>query len=236
MKIEGGFSLENKIENERRKTSYFSRFALKHFNDMKILGKGGILGKGAEKWRNISEHCLVEGVGADILAKYLGADRDKVVKAALLHDWYKRQEIEAMQKLGGGEGYRKAINEDERLLYEFGIPEDIIKLAHSNTPESSNPNYLKNRSLEEKIIHFIDLITSGSEFVDFIERQRKSEQKQKNIEFSESFREKYYGKSLYEVQKEVGEMEQEEFEKLLGLEAGTLINFIKTKLEERIEY
>ena len=146
MKIEGGFSLENKIENERRKTSYFSRFALKHFNDMKILGKGGILGKGAEKWRNISEHCLVEAVGADILTEYLGVDRDKrdkVVKTALWHDWYKRREIEAMQKFGGGEGYQKTADEDERLLRESGIPEDMIKLAHSNIPENSDLNNLK---------------------------------------------------------------------------------------------
>ena len=95
----------------------------------------------------------------------------------------------------------KTADEDERLLRESGIPEDMIKLAHSNIPENSDLNNLKNRSIEEKIIHFVDLITIGSEFVNFAERLQISEQKRQNIEFSESFRKKYNGKSLYEVQR-----------------------------------
>lgn len=237
MGIENRFNLENKNESEekKKKTLYFSNFALKHLSSMRILREGGVLGRGGEDWRNVSEHCLAEAVGADILAEYLGADRDKVVKAALLHDWYKRREAEAVKKLGGAKGYQKTAEKDERLLRGFGIQKEIIKLAHSNIPESSDPDYLKNRSLEEKIIHYLDMITAGSEFVDFVERTRISEQKPKNIEFSESFREKYRGASLYEVQIEAAKMEEEEFEKLLGLESGKLLEFIKTKLEERIK-
>ena len=216
------------------KTRYFSDFALKNLSEMKILKKGGILGKENKNWRNISEHCLAEAVGADILAEHLGADRDAVVEAALIHDWYKRREIEAMKKTDGAFGYEKTAEEDESFLREFGIDEIMIKLSHSNIPERADFEYLKNRSMEEKIIHFIDTILSGSEFVDFNERLRVVEQKKHNVEFSESFRDKYSGKSLFEVQRETIIIEQQEFEETLNLQPGELINFIKEKLEERI--
>ena len=232
MNIENSNNLED--ERKRRKTSYFSNFALKNFSDMKILSKGGILGKENKDWRNISEHCLAEAVGADILAEDLGADRKKVVRAVLIHDWYKRKEVEAMKKIGGVSGHKQASVEDERLLREYGIDEEIIKLSHSNIPDSADSIYLKNRSLEEKIIHYIDMATSDSDFMDFNERLDIVEKKKTAKDFSESYREKYNGKALNELQREISTMEQEEFEKTLNIQQGTLIDFIKEKLKERI--
>jgi HD superfamily phosphodiesterase len=226
---------EQDKRKELAKTRYFSDFALRHFNEMKILQKGGILGKENKDWRNISEHCLTEAVGADILAEYLGGNRDKVVSAALIHDWYKRKEVERMKKEGGALGYSQAAEEDVSLLRQLGVSEEIIKLAHANIPESSNQEYLNNRSLEEKIVHYIDMITSGSQFIDYVERLRIVRGKKHNIEFSESFRERYGGKSLLELQEELARIEEREFEDKLGLDRGELIRFIKEKLEERIQ-
>ena len=225
-----------KIDNKENlaKTRYFSDFAIKHFSEMKILKKGGILGKENKDWRNISEHCLAEAVGADILAEHLKADRGAISKAALIHDWYKRREIEKMKQEGGGKGYQDTSVEDVNFLKEYGVDEKIIKISHSNIPESADVEYLKNRSLEEKIIHYIDIITSGSEFVNYEERIRIVGQKKHNIEFSESFRSQYDGKSLFELQQEVAAIEQDEFEKALNIQQGTLIDFIKEKLKERI--
>lgn len=219
--------------SDKKKTKYFSSFASGHFSDMKILREGGILGKENEDWRNISEHCLVEAVGADILAEVLLANRDKTVQAALLHDWFKRKEIEAMKSMGGGEGYKQTISEDERILKEHGVDEDVIKIAHSNIPQSADPEYLSNRTIEQKIMHFIDAVTSGTEFVSIKERFDALEKKQRNIDFSNSFMQKF-NKSLYDLQRELTELEQEEFEQKLGLERGSLISFIKAKIEERI--
>ncbi len=230
--IKENFEINNK-EN-LAKTKYFSDFAVKHLSEMKILKKGGILGKENKDWRNISEHCLAEAVGADILAEDLGADRKKVVRAVLIHDWYKRREVEAMKKIGGVLGHKQASVEDEWLLREYGIDEEIIKLSHSNIPDSADSIYLKNRSLEEKIIHYIDMATSDSDFMDFNERLDIVEKKKTAKDFSESYREKYNGKALNELQREISTMEQEEFEKTLNIQQGTLIDFIKEKLEERI--
>jgi len=229
---EENFEINN--EENLAKTKYFSDFALKHFGKMKILKKGGILGKENKDWRNISEHCLVEAVGADILAEYLGADREEVVEAVLLHDWYKRREIEEMQKKDGSKEHQDSLIKDINFLRQYGIDERIIKISHSNIPEIADLEYLKSRPLEEKIMHFIDMITSDSNFMDFNERMAIARKKEITIDVSESYRDKYGGKSLIELQTEVVLTEQKEFEKSLNLQQGALINFIKEKLEERI--
>lgn len=218
---------------DKKKTKYFSSFALRHLSSMKMLKEGGVLGKENEGWRNISEHCLTEAVGADVLAEALLADRDKTVQAALLHDWFKRREIESMKSVGGGEGYKRTINEDERILREHGIDEDVIQTAHSNIPQSADPEYLSNRPIEQKILHFIDAITSGTNFVSIKERFDMLEKKPINIEFSNSFIEKF-NKSLYDLQRELTQAEQEEFEEQLNIEKGSLIDFIKSKIQNRI--
>lgn len=228
-----GFGIDNK-EN-LAKTKYFSDFALKHFSEMKILKKGEILGKENKDWRNISEHCLVEAVGADILAEYLGANREEVVTSALIHDWFKRKEIEKMKKEGGLKGHRDSLIEDINFLKEYGVDEKIIKISHANIPESADLEYLKNRSLEEKIMHYIDMITSGSEFMDFNKRINIAQEKKHNVDFSESYRKEYGGKALNELQREISAKEQEEFGKILNIQPDALIDFIKEKLEERID-
>lgn len=222
-------------EFQRKKTSYFSNFALEHLTEMRILEKGGILGKENSDWRNVSEHCLAEAVGADILAEALHARRKDVVQAAILHDWYKRREVEAMEKSGAGQGYAETVSEDEKLLAECGVKPSIIKLAHSNTPESVKSEYLSHRTLEEKIIHYIDAITSGSDFVNFRDRFAVLKQKKRNVEFSESFRNRYDGKTAYEVQPELAQAEEDDFRKQIGLPPEeSIISFLKTRMEERI--
>jgi len=186
-------------EEERKKTEYFSRFALRHMRAMRIFERGGILGEGNEEWRNVTEHCLVAAVGADILAERLKADRERVVLATLLHDWYKRREVEAIRELGG-----------------YGVPEDLIKLAHANTPERADPEFLAGRSREEKIVHFMDLSTLGSDFVEITDRWRDLGEKPFFKSYSESFRDRYGGKSLVEFQIEVTEAERKELRRRSG--------------------
>ncbi len=217
-----------------RKTKYFSDFAKAHFSEMKILEKGGVLGKGNEEWRNISEHCLVEAVGADILAEHLGADRQKLITAALLHDWYKRKEIESMKKVGGGLGYATTVEEDKESLKNLGVSSELIELAHANIPKSIEGEYVQERTIEEKVMHFIDAVTDGTDFIDYKKRMELSGSKKANREFSESLKDRYQGKSLLEVQNILAGQEQAEFEKALHIPPGTILAFIKEKLTERI--
>jgi HD superfamily phosphodiesterase len=220
-------------EYKNKKTKYFSDFALKNFSTMRILKKGGLLGREGVDWRNIAEHCLTEAVAADILAEHLHADRNEVVEAALLHDWFKRREVESMNQLGGEQGYGISKAEDKKLLSKFNVSKDIIALANANIPESADPDYLEERPIEQKIVHFIDLITSGSEFMNAEDRLLKVEENPRNVEFSDSFRGRYNGKTLFEFQRQLAVEEQDEFENILGLEKGTLISFIEREIEKR---
>ncbi len=51
-----------------------------------MLERGGVLGRGNEDWRNVSEHCLTEAVVGSLLAEALSADMSAVERALLLHD------------------------------------------------------------------------------------------------------------------------------------------------------
>ncbi len=225
----------SKIDSaESKKRKYFSKFALKHIEEMRILKAGGVLGRENAEWRNVSEHCLTESVGADVLAEFLGADRTKTVKAALIHDWFKRREVEAMKKFGAGTGHKTTSEEDEKLLREYVVDEEVIRIARSNIPARIDPEYLHSRPIEEKIMHLIDIFTSNSDFVSIEKRYELLEKKPLNIEFSESFKGQF-GKALFEVQKEIAHAEQEDFEKAIGIERGSLVEFIKMKVQERID-
>lgn len=234
-----------RTEEEIKRTKYFSAFAVKHLEEMHILKKGGILGKEKieggvkdNKWRNVSEHCLVEAVIADILAEAVDASKEqrkRAVQATLLHDWYKRQEVEAMEKDGGVRGHERAAREELQLLEEYGVDENLRKLIHSNIPDSADPEYLLSRTLEEKIIHFADAILKGTIITDFHKRMDPENQSSTMIEYSESLRPRFGGKSLLEFQIQVAESEQREFEDAIGIQQGTLYDFIKTKIQERID-
>ena len=232
--IEAYMRLRGKNEARKRKTWYFSKFAVDHLSEMHFLKRGGVLGKGNESWRNISEHCLAEAVAADILAEALGADRGKVSTAAILHDWFKRREIEAMRELGGAKGYEATAGEDESLLREQGVPDEIVRLAHANVPDSADQTYLAQRALEERILHFADLITVNSEWLPFREKLLIAARQKSTVEFSESMRKRFGGKSILELQDELGADEEREFEMRIGLQAGELVDFLRRKLEERI--
>jgi len=226
--------METSSNLELGKTKLFSQFALSNFGIIKMYQESGILGKGNEGWRNISEHCLTVAMAGDILAEATNADRERTVKAALLHDWYKRREVEAMKEFGGDVGHRKAMEEDEKLLKEAGISKDLIHLAHSNIPETEDLAKNRQRSKEEKIMHYIDLITDGSNFVGFKEKLDLARTKPKVVEFCDSYRSKYNGKSLLDVQEEVGADEEVELADMCGVEGDRLIDFINQKLQDRI--
>jgi HD superfamily phosphodiesterase len=224
------------LQNESRqmRTRYFSAFAQRHMNEMRILAAGDVLGKESEGWRNVSEHCLVEAVGADILAERLGADREKVVQAALLHDWYKRHEVE-MSRSDGVEGYWRSIEEDKVILREKGIAEDIITISKAIIPESADPEYLSNRSVEEKIMYIMDMMTSGTQWMPPLERQKISAKNPNVQAFSESYRKRFNGKSLLELLIEDQAIVVKEFETKLGLATGELVPYLKEELQRRIE-
>ena len=221
-------------DEDKNMVNYFNNFIHKYPNEAKILIKGAVLGPSNKEWHNIAKHCITVAIGADILAEKLHFDREKVIKACLLHDWYKRREIEMMTIYGGQKGYELTSKKDRQLLKKFGVSKKIIKILNSNVLKSADQKYLKNRPVEEKILHYMDMITCETKFGSYKERLSVVEKKKHNIEFSESFRPILGGKSLFELNYEVIDIVQNEFEKKINLKPGTLIDFIKKKFKERL--
>ena len=238
--------------SDSRKTAYFSSFAMKHLYPFRgFFGEGGILGRGEgnREWRNISEHCLVASVVADILAEHLGADR-KVADAALLHDTGKRREVES--KAAEGTDYWTETERDKqgmrRLLLEtMKLDEDeagkLVALSHANFPdrrwiEKNSDGSLAaspERTLEEKIIHLVDEIVAGTDIVPFRERIGTQAKKERGRAFYDSFRSHFGGVPLDEVHMALCEADEREFEKRLGIQEETLIDFLKKELQKRID-
>ena len=100
-----------------------------HFNieelyskDFELLRTQGLL---IDEWRNVYDHCKMEGIIAMILTVMLELsekDSDILIRAAILHDWYKRKERESQD-------YNVDYSKVE--LKKLGIKPTIIQVAHS---------------------------------------------------------------------------------------------------------
>lgn len=240
------------LDFDRKKTAYFSDFAKSHLSAFRPhYRQGETLGKKPEVWRNVSEHCLVAGAFADILADELHLSADQktiVVKAAILHDWFKKHESIA-QRAASREGtlslqiLSEIKERDSLALQKMGIPQNIIALTGANVPKTPEGP----QALPEKIMWYVDAMLSNTEPVptrqrfDDLERgwdgtKEDSVRAERNNAFSNLYRVQYGGKSLYEVQRELGDRISAEFAQLMGYwgEASQLPFFLKEKLVERI--
>lgn len=239
-------------ERDIRKTKFFSKFAASHLSAFRPhRSQGETLGKGPEVWRNVSEHCLVAGVFADVLAEELGlsADqRDRVVKAAILHDWFKKHEAIAQRaEKESGELSLHTLNRikeaDTMALKVMGVSQDLVDLMGANVPETVEGP----QSVSGKIIWYVDAMLSNTDAVsirqrfDDLERgwdgaKEDSLRAERNKAFSDLYRERYGGRSLYDVQRELGDKIGAEFAQIMGYqgELDQLPLFLKGKVIERI--
>ena len=235
------------------KTAYFSDFAKSHLSAFRPhYRQGETLGKRPEVWRNVSEHCLVAGVLADILADELYLPEDQksvVVKAAIMHDWFKKHEL-TTQQAASKEGtlslqtIAEIKEKNDQALQAMGVPPDIIALTGVNTPETpAGP-----QRLSEKIIWYVDAILLNTELMPIEQRFDDSERgwdgtkedpvrAVRNNAFSNLYRAQYGGKSLYEVQRALGGKIGAEFAQRMGYQGdiSQLPLFLREKLVERIK-
>ena len=178
------------------------------------------VGKLTEDWNNVYEHCKMEGNLAMIVAKLMrlnSTDSNKLIRAAILHDWFKRTERET-------ENYDASFSKTG--LRKSGIEEDIIDIAHSVGHTSLKT--IESSSLLCKIMHFIDDITYGSEIMEINERVNLTEGSNRYTKLAEESRKDFDGKTFFDVQKIVGNRIQNEIEKMAGLE-GNIVTIIKEK-------
>src|SRR3989344_3620444 len=220
---------------ELKKRKYFSNFALHYKSKLAMHRRYGVLAK-SEGWRNVSEHCLLEAVESDVLAEVLKLseeDRSKLVIAALLHDFYKKKEIEALKK-EGLEGQRKSEEERSRILADAGFDDAIIRIIKSATYV---PRMLDKDVTElEKIMQYVDDITMGSSIGSVDERVDKVEADPRYREENESGQEIFGDKTFSQAQRYFGHQIEAELTKKIGLDnPRDLPKFIEEEIRKRIE-
>lgn len=246
----------------RKKRNYCRVFAVSHLSAFRPhYKKGETLGKirkteegwvkTTDIWRRVSEHCLVEGIFADILCEKLRVnpeERKKIVKAALLHDWFKKHEVTGMNSLiKEGKMTLHALeeikNRDSQALRDMGVADDIIQLIETIVPETIEGP----QTLSEKIIWYTDMILFGTEPVSIEQRLNNFERgwdetkedparAQCNQNWSNTYREKYDGRSLIEVQRSIGRRLEKELSQRIGYQGDSdrLLFYLKEKFIERV--
>jgi len=187
-------SLSREDEFERKKQQYFTRLALSFRSAFRLHRDAGLLWERDQsrrrEWRNVSEHCLVEGARVGILADLLFLSpqaRKDLVFAALLHDFFKRNEIENMKEAAtSGRPLREAsLSSDQEgkvRLQAAQVPKNIIRLvgAAGNHPETIfeiktilDKEELTEDDLSFLTMHYIDDYTKGDMWVTPVEMDKE---------------------------------------------------------------
>jgi hypothetical protein len=235
------------VEKQRdlQKINYWAKRAAGKISAMRLAKETGLFPK-SEGWRNVVEHELVEAEAADTLGEMLGLsteERDRLREAALLHDVFKRKEIEEYAPRGI-EGFDQNSEDQAEFLRNKGVPEVVIALTDAvaygslyTFIDSSGQFVPHFAEIPEavKIAHYIDDITKGSRLVPLSERISALKANQKYKELDERGRQFYGGMSNIEAQEFVSRRIEAEFSERLGIEDPTTLPLvISQRIEERI--
>ncbi|MDO8602196.1 MAG: hypothetical protein Q7R62_03720 [bacterium] len=135
-----------------------------------------------ENWDNVIDHCLLEAARAEVLADCIGLSAEtkkNLVQAAVLHDFYKKHEVEGMRSevAAGGSGwksYQATGKEAVHILKEASISPDVIEIFSSigSQPvvlEQINSILKKSVFAEQDVVrlamHYLDDYTIDTDWV-----------------------------------------------------------------------
>lgn len=146
----------------------YSRFIPKYPIALRLYGDYGLLPE-TEGWYNIVRHCLLEAAAMEIIADELKSskkDKDTLVLAALIHDFYKRRELELIKKEGDSIAtLEKAEKESARILLEHGLDPKLVKITDAIGITKLDRIKDPSCSIAEKIMFYVDSITRHDEIV-----------------------------------------------------------------------
>jgi len=237
---------EHMLSAEQR--AYLDQFAGQYASTLEVHRTiGNSYGDAPGAWTNVGDHCLVVGIIADIIAEKAGfsaSERTKLVEGGLLHD-YNKPEEKAMMKADplSLELLDQISEHNLAKLRAFGVPEEVLVLTDSSVAPSldGHADPLK------RILYYADAIVTGTDIVplqqrfDDLERGWTGsainvERAKENAAFSEAYRPKYGGKSLYDVQRELGARVEAEIAGLIGFDGDPvdLPDHLEALFQERV--
>ncbi len=137
---------------------------------------------GKRPWGNVTEHCLVQVARVETLGRLMGLPEELIADmrmGAVLHDFSKKQEIEATREADReGRSPLAAVKEkqviSEALMREKGISNRIIYLANSTggytpalieTKRILEKEELTDEDLAYLICHYADDLSIGSDWI-----------------------------------------------------------------------
>lgn len=198
--------------------------------------KGRLVGD----WGNVYDHCKKEAEAAWGMAVLLTItpdddDLDILVEAAILHDWYKRNEREAANAAGGSpDKYNEAAVLSRQGLLDLGYSERIVDIAHS-VGHTAIQEVAASDDLLKRAMFFLDNIVHGDQLVELDERMDALEAAPRYKELNESGRSvltgAFAGKTYFEAQRQLGRQIQAELEVKADIKPGTLVVELKKMLE-----
>lgn len=232
--------------SEKEKVRFWQKKSLEHISSMRAARAAGLLPK-QEGWRNVVEHELVESEACDVLAESLGLnkkDRAGVVKAASIHDVYKRKEKEDLTKYGP-QGYDISQEEEANFLRSRNFSEEVISLAQSvghgsllamvKDPLADKLELKDDIKITTLVIHYVDDITLNNDLVPLNRRIDYLNNNPNYRSINELGKTIFNGRMFFEVQREVSRLIQEDFASRLNVSpAENLPLWIKSKIESRI--
>jgi hypothetical protein len=228
-----------------KKQKFFFNFIYKHRKEIiKLYEEYGLLPKNRKDksldWSNVPRHCTTEAVAGETLGKLLGLnDRETnlITMAPFYHDFYKRESIELIKANpeNATAADDQANAKAKKILLEKGVDGQIVSIIDKSLGyDSIERKNVEQMSLLEKIMHYLDDITSGEELVALKERIDTLKQNPRYANINQEGIAKY-GKPTYDQQFEVGSEIEADLAKILGLEKPEeLPNFLKEKIRERI--
>ena len=208
-------------------------------------------------WENVSDHCATGTLITDILSEALGLSQDDRTATNLafwLHDSGKKTErmwqiaieeglpmdedgTERMDSRDKSEAKKQALDVVERMEEwenaEAGVSPHISRLMKANIPSSH-----RNATIAEKIMWFADACLTGTIIKPIRQRfddlESDSRNGERNRAFSEGFRQQYNGKTLYEVQRDLGDKYAQEFAQQLGISPSEIFSWLEQRIQERM--
>lgn len=212
---------------------------------------------------NVAEHMAMATLITDILGEKLGLgarQRADVNTAAWIHDSGKKtermwqvaieeaesdptsefltEESDEMSLVGARkkEALEQVSMMEEWENAEFGISPRVSRLIKENIPSTAEGH---GEDLAAKIMWFADACLTGIKIQPIEQRfndlESDAKNGERNIAFSNSFKERYHGKSLYEVQRDLGKKYIKEFSDQMGISSEDFYSWLNAQVNSRIQ-
>ena len=173
----------------------FVALALEHEKELSLHETPGRLWEKDEQgkdWSHVTEHCLMEALRVDMFARLLGLPeiiRGELVSAAILHDFYKKEDILRTKEdiAAGGSGRNGALaaeEEDKKILRSEGFSENVISLVGIVAGDPQNVFRLKDildsidissQDIAHFVMHYVDNYTRGSSWAEAAEHNKRGD-------------------------------------------------------------